>query len=333
MEKAVLFKKLKNKEVKCLACSHYCRIGENNKGICGVRKNIGGILYLMVYGKPYSLGIDPIEKKPLFNFLPGSKILSFGTVGCNLQCEFCQNFSMSQEREEYGENEMTPKQIVDLALKNKTQSIAFTYNEPTVFIEYCYDVAKLAHKNKLKTVFVSNGYESKESLTYISKYLDAINIDLKSFNEKFYLATCKARLQPVLETIKLAHKLKIWVEITTLVIPGKNDSDEELKKIAEFIASVDKSIPWHIIAFHPDYKMVDSHATTSKELLRAYKIGKEAGLKYVYTGNIELSSYETTYCPKCNKELIEREGMKVISNKMDVDKCPYCNERVDGIWK
>ncbi|MBI4440391.1 AmmeMemoRadiSam system radical SAM enzyme [Candidatus Woesearchaeota archaeon] len=333
MKKAVLFERTEGKEVRCLACCHYCRIKDGNKGICGVRKNINGILYLMVYGKPISIAVDPVEKKPLFHFLPGTKILSFGTVGCNFKCEFCQNWDISQEREDYGSNDMAPDEIVKLAKEKNTGSIAFTYNEPTIFVEYAHDIAKLAKKQGIKSVFVSNGYESKESLEYISKYLDAINIDLKSFNEKFYLKVCKAQLKHVLSTIKLAHKLGIWVEVTTLLIPDMNDSDGDTRQIADFIASVSSTIPWHVTAFHPDYKMEDTHATTKKSLLRAYKTGKKAGLKYVYTGNIDLDGHETTYCPKCGKELIKREFMSVTLNDMKDGKCSKCKTGIEGIWK
>ncbi len=332
MKKAILFKKLKDKTIRCLACSHYCSIKENNVGICSVRKNIKGSLYLMVYNKPCSIAIDHIEKKPLFHFLPGTSILSLGTIGCNFKCGFCQNWSMSQQRNDYGNNNITPKQIIGMAVKNNAPSIAFTYNEPTIFMEYAYDIARLAKKNSIKTVFVTNGYESKESLLLISKYLDAMNIDLKSFNEEFYMNLCRAKLKPVLETIKLAHKLGIWIEITTLIIPGKNDSLKELKNIADFISSISSSIPWHVTAFHPDYRLLDCHATTPETLLKALKIGKAAGLKYVYTGNILLNEYETTVCPNCNKDIIKRKFMQTISNKLNSGKCPDCKTKIEGIW-
>jgi len=286
-----LYKKEKNKKVKCLACSHKCIIEEGKNGICFVRKNIKGKLYLLVYGKIISHHVDPIEKKPLFHFMPGTSTYSIGTFGCNFRCSFCQNYEISQaqESEEYLEGlfgeSMTPEQIVNEALKSGCKSIAYTYNEPTIFIEFVKDVAKLAKKKGLKNIFVTNGFMSKEALDFISPYIDAMNIDLKAFSDRFYLKTCKASLKPVLETIKRAHKKKIHIEITTLLIPGENDSANEIKEIAKFIASVDKSIPWHLSRFFPMYKMLDKKVTGIDKLKEAEKIGKKY-LKYVYIGNV-----------------------------------------------
>lgn len=304
MKRAVLFKKLKSGRVQCTACSHYCKIAEGKTGICGVRKNIKGTLNLLVYGKAIALNVDPIEKKPLYHFLPGSSILSLGTFGCNFKCDFCQNWDISQRTKEYknqktkelknqeaievfgwGQN-LPPKDIVNTAIRNKIPSIAYTYNEPAVFIEYALDTAKLAHKAGLKNVFVSNGYQSPESRKLIMPYLDAINIDLKSFDNNFYQKICGATLKPVLESIIYYHTNKVHLEITTLVIPSQNDTSENLKQIANFIASVDKNIPWHISRFFPKYKMNRIEITPESTLKRAYKIGKRAKLKYVYIGNI-----------------------------------------------
>jgi pyruvate formate lyase activating enzyme len=255
---------------------------------------VKGELDLLVYGKPVAIHVDPIEKKPLYHFLPGTKILSLGTFGCNFRCEFCQNWEMSQNANfklQIAELEtIEPKEIVKMAIKYKTPSIAYTYNEPTIFVEYAHDIMVLARKAGLKNVFVSNGYESMETWEYIGPYLDAINIDLKSFSDEFYKKQCGARLQPVLDSIKECHRRKIWQEITTLLIPDENDSDEELKQIAEFIASVDKGIPWHISRFHPDYKMLGKDETSLKSLNRAKRIGKKAGLKFVYLGNVFTTS-------------------------------------------
>jgi pyruvate formate lyase activating enzyme len=347
MKKALLFEKKEGK-IKCLACSHYCLLGNGKVGICGVRKNINGELYLLVYGKPVSMNVDPIEKKPLFHFLPGSKALSLGTFGCNFACDFCQNWDISQPPKEIRFKEehdrlfgnllenlryFSPEEIVDYAVNNEIEVIAYTYNEPAVFFEYAYDIAKLASKKGIRNVFVSNGYSSKEAISKIKRYLDGINIDLKSFSEEFYNKLCKARLEPVLDSIKRIYKFGIWLELTTLVIPERNDSEEELRKIAEFIASIDKDIPWHISAFYPAYKMLNINATPLDTLMRAYKIGKEAGLRYVYVGNIYGNKYESTYCFNCGKNIIKRVGFSVVSNNIENGKCRFCNKEIKGVWK
>lgn len=244
----------------------------------------------MVYGKAVALHVDPIEKKPLYHFMPGTEVLSFGTVGCNFRCDFCQNWDISQVSKPptsqiFGQD-LPPKKIVEIAKKEKIPSIAYTYNEPAIFFEYAYDTAKLAHKTGIKNVYVSNGYESAEAREKIAPLLDAINIDLKSFDEKFYQKYCGARLQPVLENITQLHTFGVHLEITTLIIPGKNDSKNNLEKIAKFIAKVDKNIPWHISRFFPAYKMTDVPVTPIDTLQKAQKLGKKAGLKYVYIGNI-----------------------------------------------
>lgn len=287
----MLFKKMDKKKVKCLACAHYCQIAPGSFGICGTRQNQNGELKSLVYGKMAAIHIDPIEKKPLFHFLPGTEILSFGTLGCNFRCDWCQNWDISQNSKQkdkpafWGEDS-SPKEIVGQAIKSKTPSIAYTYNEPVIFIEFAHDTAKLAKKNGLKNVFVTNGYLSKESFEYIKPYLDAANVDLKSMDNKFYQKYCGAKLQPVLDTIRRLYKAKIHIEITTLIISGINDSDTNLKKIAKFIASLDKNIPWHLSRFFPAYKMNDIESTPLATLKQAKKIGRDAGLKYVYIGNV-----------------------------------------------
>ena len=296
----VLYECQINNVIKCLACSHYCQIPDGKTGICGVRQNVDRELKLLVYGRPCTVAVDPIEKKPLYHFLPGTKILSLGTFGCNLGCSFCQNWEISQVSQksrvksqklsftelvnklEYWE----PERIVEYAIKNKIPSIAYTYNEPTIWTEYAMDIAKLAKEKGIKNVYVSNGYMSRETCDYIVPYLDAINIDLKSFSETFYQKICHAKLQPVLDSIKYFYKHKVWLEITTLVIPNENDSDKELKQIVEFIANLSRDIPWHISAFHADYQMMDKKSTEIKVLLKANEIGRKAGLKCIYLGNI-----------------------------------------------
>ncbi|MFH0949027.1 MAG: AmmeMemoRadiSam system radical SAM enzyme [Candidatus Aenigmatarchaeota archaeon] len=336
MHKAVLFDK---KSSRCLACSHYCIINKGKTGICSVRKNVNGKLFLLVYGRAIAVNIDPIEKKPLFHFMPGSNIFSIGTIGCNFACSFCQNWDISQASKEIGKDitklgkRLEPEKIVNICLERGIPAIAYTYNEPAIFFEYAYDTAKLAHKHGIKNVFVSNGYESKEAIKKIKPYLDAINIDLKSFSNDFYTKICKAQMQPVLDGIKRMHDAKIWLEITTLVIPGKNDSNEELKKSAEFIAGIDKSIPWHVSRFFPHFKMSDIKPTPAETLERAYEIGKAAGLKYVYIGNMPDKEYESTYCPECNSTVIERSGFIIGKINMKNGKCKKCGCKIEGVWE
>ncbi|MFH2020787.1 MAG: AmmeMemoRadiSam system radical SAM enzyme [archaeon] len=321
--------------VKCTLCPHNCRIPDGKSGICAVRKNCGGKLYSEVYGKSIAYHIDPIEKKPLFHFFPGEKIFSFATAGCNFKCDFCQNWDISQiSKGKSGQiigEEFSPKEIARHAVLSGCKSIAMTYNEPTIFFEYAYDTCIEAKKHDIKTVFVSNGFINKAPINKISKVLDAINIDLKSYSEDFYKRVCGGKLEPVLNAIKEYHKQGVWVEITTLVIPGQNDSEEELKRIAGFIASVDKNIPWHISRFHPDYKMTRLNATPIETLEMAYKIGKKAGLNFVYVGNVA-SDYENTYCPKCEKLLIEREGYLIKVDNINKGKCKFCSNKIAGIF-
>jgi len=286
MKECDLYKKERDK-VRCLACAHKCLIEKDKVGICGVRKNINNKLYLLVYGKVASMNVDPIEKKPLYHFFPGSLAFSIGTVGCNFRCENCQNYDISQASKQgiiFG-REVSPKEIVEKAIKTKCKSIAYTYNEPAIFIEFVREISILAKKKKLKNIWVTNGYMSKEAFDYMNGYIDAMNIDLKFFDEKMHFKICGGKLQPVLETIKRAHKAGIHIELTTLIIPGLNDNEKDLEKIAKFIASVDKKIPWHISRFFPMYKMLDKPITLIDALERAYKIGKKH-LEYVYIGNV-----------------------------------------------
>ncbi len=338
MKEAKLYKKLNGNAVQCLACNHKCVIPEGKTGICGARKNIKGKLYSLVHSRAAALHIDPIEKKPLFHFLPGSLALSFGTLGCNFACRFCQNDDISQAlkgkslpESELGEF-IPPKEIIVYAKKYNIPTIAYTYNEPTVFAKYAYETMKLAKENGLKNVWVSNGFFSKETLDLIAPYLDAINIDIKSFSEDFYHTIVGAQLEPVKENIKEVYKRNIWLELTTLVIPGYNDSKKELSQIAEFIKNISPDIPWHISRFFPAYKMVDVLPTPKQTLLEAYTIGKETGLNYVYLGNMPNSKYESTYCPKCKRLLIERLGFEILANYLEEGKCPDCQEKIPGVF-
>jgi pyruvate formate lyase activating enzyme len=290
----------------------------------------------LVYGIAIAANIDPIEKKPLFHFQPGSQSFSVATAGCNFRCEFCQNWDISQiTKGPHGRiigESLPPEKIVAEAKKKGCRSIAYTYTEPTIFFEYAYDTGRLAKKGGLANVFVTNGYQTPETIKEMAKFVDAVNIDLKSFSEKFYQKVCGARLEPVLKSIKLMHKAGIWVEITTLVVPKQNDSKEELRSIAKFIASVDKNIPWHISRFHPDYQMTEAYPTPIETLEMAYTLGKKAGLNYVYLGNIATEDRENTYCPKCGNLAIHRQWYSI--EVLGVDKkgrCPKCGGNLNII--
>lgn len=339
------FKKLENDLIQCLACNHQCKIPEGNTGICGVRKNSGGRLELLVYGKTTGAAIDPIEKKPLYHLLPGTPIFSIGTVGCNFRCGFCQNWGISQNRIKNKELRIKdhkedikywePKNIIEHCLTNNIPSIAFTYNEPTIFIEYALEIIELAKKAKIKTVFVSNGYQSEKAINELVKSgLDAINIDLKSFSDDFYQRNCGAQLQPVLDNIKRFVGLGVWTEVTTLIIPDENDSDSEIRQIAEYIYSVSPDIPWHISRFHPDYLMTDRSVTSESILKQAFNLGRQAGLKYLYSGNINTNWGQDTVCPKCGTVLINRSGYQVQITDYFIDgKCSKCNLLIKGVWQ
>ena len=329
-----LYRKLNNDTIQCLACNNYCVIPNGKTGICGVRQNENGKLKLLVDNKAVAVNLDPIEKKPLFHFFPGSIAFSLGTFGCNFGCEFCQNWDISQAPKEttiefWGED-WPPEKIISYCQKHNISVIAYTYNEPTIWTEYALAIMKLAHKNKIKNVWVSNGYMSKETLKLIAPYLDAINVDLKSFREEFYQKVVHAHIEPVKENIKKIWEMGIWEEVTTLIIPGFNDSENELKEIAQFLVTISPDLPWHISAFYPNYKMLDVPSTSKETLLKAYHIGKDAGLKYVYTGNIPDSNYESTYCPNCGFKLIERWGIEMIENNLLGDKCPKCGTKIAG---
>ena len=315
----------------CLLCNHYCKLKEGQTGRCGVNKNINGKVECLVYGYPCVVHVDPVEKKPLLHFLPATKILSIGTVGCNFACPFCQNHGISQEKNIDKSHYLSPQDIVNIALDNNCKSIAYTYNEPTIFYPYAKDISLLAHKNGLKNVYVSNGFESNEVISDMPGIIDAINIDLKSFDEKYYKKVLKGNLPIQLDNIRKFHKSGIWVEITTLIIPTKNDSDEELTKIAQFIASVDSKIPWHISAFHPDYKELDLNTTPLKTLERAYNIGRRAGLKHIYIGNA--GQLNPTICTSCGHEVIERITYNTSKDtRINPNLCPKCNTKLEGVY-
>jgi pyruvate formate lyase activating enzyme len=335
MKEAMFYEKLDAKKVRCFLCAHHCLIKEGKRGICAVRENKDGTLYSLVYGKVIAMNIDPIEKKPLFHFQPGSTSFSISTIGCNFRCDHCQNFEISQYprlHEDIRGQDATPASIVQAAQRNGCSSISYTYTEPTIFFEFAYDCARLAHEKGLKNVFVSNGYTSPEATRAIAPYLDGNNIDLKG-NEDFYKELCSAKLGPVKETIRLMKELGVWVEVTTLIIPDYNDSEEQLRDIAEFIKSVDVAIPWHVTQFYPTHKLTDKPRTPVKTLRKAREIGFQTGLKYVYEGNVPGEGGENTYCPQCKELLIERLGFNIMSNKIKQGKCSRCNTEIHGVWQ
>lgn len=335
LKRAVLWDAAEGKKVNCKLCAHRCVIGEGNLGRCCVRKNIDGVLYSLNYHKVCSANPDPIEKKPLYHFLPGSSSFSIATMGCNFRCDFCQNWQISQAAIEDGQIDgqaISPEQILTAAVRSGCKSIAYTYTEPTIFMELCSDCGRLAKEKGLANVFVSNGYQTIEAINFAKDWLDGINVDLKAFSEDYYKRLCKAHLQPVLDTLKyIAKETRIWLEITTLLIPGENDSDEELKQLAEFIVSeVSADVPWHISRFSPQYKYTDAAPTPVKSLERAEQIGREAGLHYVYLGNVLGTKSENTFCYNCGRALIERAGYRILANHIENSSCPDCGTKIAG---
>ncbi len=334
IKEAVLYEKMEKGETRCNLCAHRCAIKPDRCGVCGVRENREGVLYSLVYGTLIADNIDPIEKKPFFHVYPASKSYSIATVGCNFRCNFCQNHDISQmprkTRMIAGED-FLPAEIVARAKQNGAKTIAYTYTEPTVYFELAYDTAKIASENGLTNVFVTNGFMTAEAIEMIAPYLAAANVDLKSFREAFYKKHCGARLGPVLESLQKMKEKGIWVEITTLLIPTLNDSDHELKDIAQFIAGLGKETPWHISRFHPQYNVRDLPVTPLASLHRAEQIGKEAGLKYVYSGNVPGEKGENTYCFKCGNLLIGRYGFSIVSLDLKENKCGKCGTVLEGL--
>lgn len=324
----------KDNKTQCNICPRNCILNEGQSGFCQIRKNIGGEIVMTSYGYNTGLSVDPIEKKPLYHFYPSSKILSFGTLGCNMGCQFCQNWHISKSKADPKINHTEPEKIVSIAQELGCESVAFTYNDPVIFFEYAVDTAKLCRDAGIKTVAVTAGYINPEPRKEFFTYMDATNIDLKAFSETFYKKNCLAHLEPILDTIKyVKNETNCWLELTTLLIEGENDSDDELKKECEWIAeNVGVDTPLHFSAFHPDYKFMDKPITKLSTLLRAYEIAKKAGIRYVYTGNVIDSGTSTTYCHSCSKPLITRNGYGISQYNLQKGRCKFCGAKCAGVF-
>ncbi|MBA4396116.1 MAG: AmmeMemoRadiSam system radical SAM enzyme [Syntrophus sp. (in: bacteria)] len=335
MQEAMLYEKMTDQRVVCHLCAHECRINPAKRGICGVRENRAGVLYTMNYGMLIAENIDPIEKKPLFHVYPASKSFSIATAGCNFSCEFCQNHDISQlprESLEIPGAPTAPAEIVQRAMRTGSRTISYTYTEPTIYFEYAYDTARLAHQQGLGNVFVTNGFMTHKTLEAISPYLLAANVDLKSFRDDFYRKRCGARLEPVLNILRKMKDMGIWVEVTTLLIPGLNDGEDELRDIASFIFSLGSETPWHVSRFHPRYKMSRHPATPAAAIRGAAQIGRACGLKYVYSGNIPGDEGENTFCFRCGQLLICRYGFHIKQTNLNGSACSRCGTTLDGVF-
>ncbi|MDD3520366.1 MAG: AmmeMemoRadiSam system radical SAM enzyme [Actinomycetota bacterium] len=334
MKESYLYKRINQSKISCCLCSHRCIITNDGYGKCNVRKNIDGKLFSMNYGHIIAENIDPIEKKPLFHFLPGSLSYSIACPGCNFKCFFCQNHQISQIGKGEAENlglYYNPEDIVEKAARYGCQSISYTYTEPTVFFELAFDTSIIAKEQGIKNIFITNGFMTKEAIDKIEPYLDAANVDLKGFTDDFYRKYAGARLEPVLENIRYLKSKDIWIEVTTLLIPGLNDSSEEVKAIAKFLKDISIELPWHISAYYPQYKS-SIQATDTKKIMEAVGIGKDVGLKYVYAGNILSNDMEDTFCPDCGKLLIKRRGYSILENNIDNNVCKFCKNKISGFF-
>ena len=331
MIEAQFYKKLDNGKALCYLCPRYCEIGDGQTGFCFVRKNEGGTLYALAYANPYAIHIDPIEKKPLSHYLPGTRILSLGTAGCNLGCKFCQNWDISKARYDHERAyAFAPEAIVETALQRDCPSIAFTYNDPVIWAEYAIDIAKAAHAAGLKTVMVSAGYITPEALPAVFDHIDAANIDLKGFTENFYRKTCLAHLAPVLETLKmLKRRGTTWLEITNLIIPTLNDSLDEIRAMCQWILDhLGPEVPLHFTGFHPDFKVMHLPPTPAAVLEEARLLALTLGLQYVYVGNVATREGNNTYCPACRTLLIRRTGHAVYEMNLEEGRCPTCHLKI-----
>ncbi|MBD3260818.1 MAG: AmmeMemoRadiSam system radical SAM enzyme [Candidatus Altiarchaeales archaeon] len=328
-----LFNKNRGDYVECCLCPHNCRIRKDSRGLCQVRENRGGSLYTYSWGNLVAASPDPIEKKPFYHFLPGSKSFSIACPGCNFKCDFCQNWRISQaDITQLAEKEQAPEKVISEAKATGSRSIAYTYTEPTIYLEYALEVMKQAEEAGIANVFVSNGYTSAQAREAVIPLLDAVNVDLKSARDEFYRRICAGKLEPVLESIRDYKQRGVWVEVTTLVIPDLNDSNKELEDVALFLAELDPDIPWHVSRFHPDYKRGGGTPTSVETIQKAVSIGREKGLKHIYPGNIRLQGGEDTHCPECKNLLIERHNFSVKQNNLRKGVCPRCETQIKGVW-
>lgn len=335
LTEARYYEKLPNRKIKCVLCPRECVIDDQETGYCGVRENYGGTYYTLVYGRPCSAHVDPIEKKPLFHFLPGSAAFSIATVGCNVLCKFCQNWQISQARPDQVDSyDLLPKAIANYAKRYSCQSIAYTYTEPVVFTEYMYDCAEEGHRENVKSVMISNGYIHSRPMKDLCKVLDAVKVDLKAFTEKFYKEMVSGELRPVLDTLVLLIKERMWTEIVYLVIPTLNDDPKELKQMCDWIAQeLGSDVPIHFSRFYPQYRLKNLPPTPEKTLVMARKIALDSGLNYVYIGNIPGNEGENTFCPACKKIIIHRNGYIISRNEIDnKGRCKFCGYKIAGIW-
>ncbi len=335
-KEAMFYDRLDEGKVKCRLCPHDCVLKDGQVGICGVRQNVGGTLYTLVYGRAIAVHVDPIEKKPLFHVYPGTRSFSLATVGCNFRCKFCQNADISMVRLRHGEEapgqDFPPERVVRLAVQYDCKTIAYTYTEPTIFYEYAYDTAVLAAKHEILNVFVTNGFISQDALRQIAPVLHAVNVDLKGWSEEYYRKIVGGRLQPILDNLKLMKQLGIWIEVTTLCVPGHVDTDDQFRSIARFIRDeLGPETPWHVSRFYPHYRMTDVPPTPVSVLRRAREIGLEEGLRYVYSGNVPGDEGEHTYCYQCGQVLIRRWGFTILEYKIRDGKCPKCGAVIDGL--
>jgi len=334
MHEAICYEKLEDSKVHCFLCSQHCHIKSGKRGKCGVRENRDGSLWSLVYGRLIAQHVDPIEKKPLYHFFPGSRSYSIATAGCNFSCLFCQNADISQGPREHKTifgHGVPPEVIVEEAKQSNCKSISYTYTEPTIFMEYALDTSRLAHEQDIKNVFVSNGFMTEQSLQLIAPHLDAANVDLKAFADDFYKKQCGARLDPVLKTLERMKNAGIWLEVTTLLIPGLNDDESELRQLTRFLVELDHDIPWHVSRFHPTYRLTDRPSTPVSTLHMAREIGLEAGLRYVYTGNVPGDDGENTFCHQCGSVLIRRMGFSMRKEGLERANCKNCGASLAGV--
>jgi len=334
IKKARYFKKLPEKKVECTLCPRGCKVADLERGYCGCRENHNGTYYTLVYSRACAVHIDPIEKKPLFHFRPGTRALSFATAGCNIECKFCQNWNISQFRpEQIKALYITPRKMVEIAKINNTPIIAYTYTEPVIFYEYMYDTAARGKEEGIESVMISNGYIKREPMRALTKVLSAVKIDLKAFTEKFYRDVCHGELKPVLDTLLLLKEVGIWYEIVVLLIPTLNDGEKEIDAMSKWIKkNLGADVPVHFSRFFPTYKMTNLPPTPVATLERARKIAMSNGLHFVYVGNVPGHPGENTYCPGCGKVLIRRIGFKVLENNIKRGKCKFCGRKIPGRW-